>query len=84
MSARFTFSPQKLTDSLLCSHFELLVGIKDSLDRAFKNHALVEYALAGMDNRLFVSKYQLKLPKKEEISRFLEKQMKFGINKGQS
>lgn len=41
-----------------------------------KNHALVEYALAGIDNRLFVSKYQLELPKKEEMRRFLEKQMK--------
>lgn len=40
-----------------------------------KNHALVEYALAGIDNRLFVSKYQLELPKKEDIRRFLEAQM---------
>ena len=40
-----------------------------------KNHALVEYALAGMNNRLFVSKYQLKLPKKEQIRRFLEEQL---------
>jgi predicted nuclease of restriction endonuclease-like (RecB) superfamily len=41
-----------------------------------KEHALVEYALAGMDNRLFVSKYQLELPKKAEMERFLEEQMK--------
>lgn len=41
-----------------------------------KDHTLVEYALAGMDNRLFVSKYQLELPKKDEIERFLEEQMK--------
>ncbi len=40
-----------------------------------KNHALVEYALAGMDNKLFVRKYQLELPKKEEIRKFLESQM---------
>jgi len=40
-----------------------------------KNHALVQYALAGLDNRLFVSKYQLELPKKEEIRRFLEEQI---------
>jgi predicted nuclease of restriction endonuclease-like (RecB) superfamily len=37
-----------------------------------KDHALVEYALAGMDNRLFVSKYQLELPKTEEIRAFIE------------
>ncbi len=41
-----------------------------------KDHTLVEYALAGIHNRLFVSKYQLKLPKKEEIRRFLEKEMR--------
>ncbi|HOJ70254.1 MAG TPA: PDDEXK nuclease domain-containing protein [Syntrophorhabdaceae bacterium] len=41
-----------------------------------KDHTLVEYALAGMDNRLFVSKYQLELPKKDEMERFLEEQMK--------
>ena len=40
-----------------------------------KNHALVEYALAGMDNHLFVSKYQLALPHKDEMRRFLETQM---------
>nr|WP_269745148.1 PDDEXK nuclease domain-containing protein [Desulfonatronovibrio magnus] len=37
-----------------------------------KDHTLVEYALAGMDNHLFVSMYQLELPGKEEIQRFLE------------
>lgn len=36
-----------------------------------KKHSLAEYALAGMDNQLFVSKYQLKLPKREEIEQFL-------------
>ncbi len=40
-----------------------------------KDHALVEYALAGMDNHLFVSMYQLELPKKEDIQRFLEEKM---------
>ncbi len=40
-----------------------------------KDHALMEYALAGMDNRLFVSRYQLELPKKEEMQRFLEAQI---------
>jgi len=41
-----------------------------------KDHTLVEYALAGIDNRLFVSKYQLELPKKEKIQRFLEDKMR--------
>jgi predicted nuclease of restriction endonuclease-like (RecB) superfamily len=41
-----------------------------------KDHALVEYALAGMNNKLFVSKYQLELPKKEEMQKFIEGQMR--------
>ena len=41
-----------------------------------KNRALVEYALAGMDNGLFVSKYQLELPKKEDMKRFIEEQIR--------
>jgi predicted nuclease of restriction endonuclease-like (RecB) superfamily len=41
-----------------------------------RDHALVEYALAGMDNGLFVSKYQLELPKKEEMQRFIEEQVR--------
>jgi RecB family endonuclease NucS len=39
---------------------------------AEKDHTLVEYALAGMNNNLFVSKYQLELPSKEDMQRFLE------------
>lgn len=41
-----------------------------------KNHALAEYALAGMDNQLFVSKYLLELPKKEEMQRFIDAQLR--------
>lgn len=41
-----------------------------------KDHALVEYALAGMDNQLFVSKYQLELPSKEAIQHFLEEKIR--------
>jgi len=41
-----------------------------------KGHTLVEYALADMDSRLFVSKYQLELPSRDEMQRFLEAQLK--------
>ncbi len=41
-----------------------------------KDQTLVEYALAGMDNNLFVSKYRLELPSKEEMQRFLNEQIK--------
>lgn len=40
-----------------------------------KDHALAEYALAGMDNNLFVSNYLLELPKKEEMQQFIDKQL---------
>ncbi|MBN8573083.1 MAG: DUF1016 family protein [Candidatus Kapabacteria bacterium] len=40
-----------------------------------KNNALVEYATAGMDNNLFVSKYLLQLPKKEELAAFIQKEL---------
>lgn len=40
-----------------------------------KNHTLAEYALAGMDNNLFVSKYLLELPKKEEMQKFIDEQI---------
>jgi len=41
-----------------------------------KDHTLVEYATANMDNRLFVSKYQLELPRKEELEQFLEAKLR--------
>ena len=40
-----------------------------------KNHALVEYALAGIDNQLFVSKYQLALPSRDDMQHFLEREI---------
>jgi hypothetical protein len=36
-----------------------------------KNQELVEYALAGMSNQLFVSRYQVQLPGKAEMAAFL-------------
>ncbi len=42
-----------------------------------KNHALAEYALAGMDNNLFVSKYMLELPKKEDMQKIIEEELNF-------
>lgn len=42
---------------------------------AHKDHALVEYALAGIDNQLFVSKYQLALPSKGDMQHFLEREI---------
>ena len=36
-----------------------------------KNNELVEYALAGMNQKLFVSKYQLELPSKQDMENFI-------------
>jgi hypothetical protein len=41
-----------------------------------KNKALVEYATAGMDNQLFVSKYLVQLPSEEQLLAFVEKELK--------
>jgi predicted nuclease of restriction endonuclease-like (RecB) superfamily len=38
-----------------------------------KNHELVEYALADMSSKLFVSRYQIVLPGKDEIAAFLHR-----------
>jgi predicted nuclease of restriction endonuclease-like (RecB) superfamily len=40
-----------------------------------KDHTLVEYALADLPNQLFVSKYQLELPSKEQIQQFIDAQI---------
>ncbi|GMQ31645.1 PDDEXK nuclease domain-containing protein [Algoriphagus confluentis] len=40
---------------------------------AFKDHILVEYATENISNQLFVSKYQLYLPEKEELAHELER-----------
>lgn len=40
-----------------------------------KGKKMVEYALAGMDNNLFVSTYMLQLPDKKTLEKFLLKQL---------
>jgi len=44
-----------------------------------KNRSLVEYATAGMDNHLFISKYQVVLPAKEQLQKFIEAEIEKGI-----
>ena len=41
-----------------------------------KNETLVEYATAGMDNLLFVSKYLLELPNKKTLETFIKNELK--------
>jgi predicted nuclease of restriction endonuclease-like (RecB) superfamily len=41
-----------------------------------KDHSLVEYALADLPNRLFVSKYQFELPSREHLQQFLDTQIR--------
>jgi predicted nuclease of restriction endonuclease-like (RecB) superfamily len=41
-----------------------------------KGDKMVEYALAGMEEKLFVSKYLVQLPKKEQLIQFIENELK--------
>ena len=41
----------------------------------YKGKKMVEYALAGMDNTLFVSTYMLQLPDRATLERFLQEQL---------
>ena len=41
-----------------------------------KNDALVQYATAGMDQQMFVKKYQLMLPEKKQLEDFIRKELK--------
>ncbi len=41
-----------------------------------KNDALVQYATAGMDEKMFVKKYQLMLPDKEQLETFIKQELK--------
>jgi predicted nuclease of restriction endonuclease-like (RecB) superfamily len=41
-----------------------------------KDKALVEYATAGMDENLFVSKYMLQLPNKKQLENFINNELK--------
>lgn len=41
-----------------------------------KNKALVEYATAGMDNALFVSRYLVQLPGKEQLQQFIQNELR--------
>lgn len=44
-----------------------------------KDKTLVEYALGGMDENLFVSSYKVALPKREELEAFLQKEIESSI-----
>ncbi|MDD5203792.1 MAG: PDDEXK nuclease domain-containing protein [Desulfobacterales bacterium] len=41
-----------------------------------KDHVLVEYALAGLENNIFISRYQLELPDKDRLQAFVEDQLR--------
>jgi predicted nuclease of restriction endonuclease-like (RecB) superfamily len=41
-----------------------------------KNDALVEYATAGMNEKLFVSKYLVELPHKQELENYIKQELK--------
>lgn len=46
---------------------------------AGKDHALVKYATAGMDENLFVQQYLLKLPDTRILQQYIEKELKVSM-----
>ena len=46
------------------------------VSRSNEDEALVEYAAAGMDNKLFVSQYLVQLPGKEQLQQFVENELR--------
>jgi len=42
-----------------------------------KNESLVEFATEGIDNQLFISKYKIALPSKDELQQLLQNEMKY-------
>ena len=61
-----------LVSRLSFSHIAELLAIDQPLKRAFyEDHALVRYATASVDNKLFVSKYAVELPSQKELETFL-------------
>jgi hypothetical protein len=76
LAAQLTNQPDELVNRLSYTHFELLIGLEDDLRRRF-------YEAEGMDSQIFVSRYQMELPKKEDLERFLEAELKEqGITEG--
>lgn len=45
-----------------------------------KGNKMVEYALAGMEEKLFVSKYLVQLPQKEQLIQFIENELNYNDN----
>lgn len=55
-------------------HPQIVEAVTPQL-RSMVSTAACETAVAGVDNQLFVSKYQLELPKREEIEQFLAEKL---------
>lgn len=47
-----------------------------------KNEPLVEFATEGVDNQMFISKYKVALPTKDELKQLLQNEMKYIDKKG--
>ena len=43
---------------------------------AEKDHALVQYATAGMDENLFIQKYLIQLPSKDQLEKYIENELR--------
>ena len=82
VSHQFETKPEVLVSNLSFSHIREIMVIEDAFERFFYetecmkcNSQMVEYALSGMDNQLFVSTYMLHLPDKRKLEEFMLKEL---------
>ena len=55
---------------------KIAAGVLTQMLVTNKNETLVEYATAGMDNKLFVSKYLAVLPDKKQLERLVAEELR--------
>ena len=66
---------QTVSGKLSWSHYCEILSISDDKERAFyeENGIQSEYALGGLSNQIFASKYTLYIPNKEVLENEVEK-----------
>ena len=74
LSAKIFFMPILTNQKSLTLSDQFIIPT-DKLINSFSFSTKVEYATAGLDNQLFVSKYKINLPSIEEIRVFIEDEL---------
>lgn len=64
----------KIFNKLSFTHLVSLLTIEDPLERAFYETMAIKYTMMSADANLFLSRYELELPSKEQMTEFLRKE----------